>query len=73
MPNRFLVCSSDFATLCLASCFFRYSDFTAQYLGNELAFLNGATRCAIRARRTPHQRQASCSIVRRLTVLLFVA
>ena len=44
MPNRFLVCSSDFADLSLASCFFRYSDFTAQYLGNGLAFLNGVTR-----------------------------
>ena len=27
-PNRFLVCSSDLAARSLASCFFRYSDFT---------------------------------------------
>ena len=50
MPNRFLVCSSDFADLSLASCFFRYSDFTAQYLGNGLAFLNG-----VNARLSPPQ------------------
>jgi hypothetical protein len=28
MPNRFLVCCSDLAACSLASCFFRYSDFT---------------------------------------------
>ena len=29
MPNRFLACCSDLAARSLASCFFRYSDFTA--------------------------------------------
>ena len=28
MPNRFLACCSDLAARSLASCFFRYSDFT---------------------------------------------
>jgi hypothetical protein len=48
MRSRSLVSRSDFAALSLASCFFRYSDFTASYLGSGHAFLNGVSQCHIR-------------------------